>query len=193
MISAERWLPVVGFAGIYEVSDQGRVRSLDRVQTYQRIDQYSGRVLTIRRRHKGRILRPGAQGKTGHLTVMLGVEEGSRQVHALVLEAFVGPCPDGYECCHRDDRAQNNHLSNLRWGTRSDNLHDAVRNGKKPIGDRHPGVKLKAADIPVIRARCKAGARPCDLGREYGVSEATIRQARDGQKAWKHITTETAP
>lgn len=179
----ERWLPVVGHEGAYEVSDLGRVRSLDRVERYERIDQYSGRIITVCRQHKGRLLRPGPND-SGHLTVVLG-RGNTRQVHALVLEAFVGPCPDGHECCHGDDVPFHNALDNLRWGTRSDNLHDAVRNGGKLIGDLAPRSKLRARDIPTIRA---ATGRGCiaKLARDLGVNEATIRQVRYG-KSWKHV------
>lgn len=180
-MEAEKWRAVVGFAGEYEVSDHGRVRSLDRVSTYRRVDQYSGRLLTIHRRRNGCMLRPGPK-VSGHLTVALG-RGGSRQVHALVLEAFVGPRPHRHEARHLDDDPRNNHLANLRWGTRSENLHDAVRNGKKPVGERHHGAKLKDADIPTIRSFF--GALPyAEIARRYGVTEATIRQIKDG-RSWK--------
>lgn len=51
------------------------------------------------------------------------------KVHRLVMEAFVGPCPEGLEVLHWDDNPANNHLSNLRYGTRSENVKDRVRNG----------------------------------------------------------------
>ena len=181
--ATETWRPVVGFEGFYEVSDHGRVRGVDRVETYSRIDQYSGRVISVHRHHRGRLLRPG-RSVSGHLTVVLG-RGNTRQVHALVLEAFAGPCPPGQECCHTDDCPGNNKLNNLRWGTRSDNLHDAVRNGKKPVGERHYLAKLRASDIPAIRARCAEGrGNVAALARQHGVNEATIRQVRDG-RAWR--------
>jgi len=182
--STETWRPVVGFEGLYEVSDHGRVRSVDRVGAYSRIDQYSGRVISVHRHHRGRLLRPG-RASTGYLTVVLG-RGNTKQVHALVLEAFVGPCPPRHECCHTDDCGSNNMLGNLRWGTRSDNLHDAVRNGRKPVGEQNYNAKLKTSDIPTIRIRCAEGRGSiARLAREYGVNEATIRQARDG-RAWRH-------
>jgi hypothetical protein len=181
--ATETWRPVVGFEGLYEVSDHGRVRGVDRVETYSRIDQYSGRVIVVHRHHRGLLLRPG-RASTGYLTVMLG-RGNTKQVHALVLAAFVGPCPPRHECCHADDGRENNNLNNLRWGTRSDNLHDAVRNGRKPVGERHHHAKLRASDIPAIRARCAEGrGSVVALARQHGVSEATIRQVRDG-RAWR--------
>lgn len=125
----ERWLPVVGFEAMYEVSDLGRVRSLDRVLPYERADQYSGRVLSVQRKRKGQLLRPGRK-PSGHVSVALG-RGRSMDVHVLVLTAFVGQCPEGQEALHENDIPGDNRLANLRWGTRSENIHDAIRNGRR--------------------------------------------------------------
>ncbi len=178
---SEMWKPVVGREGEYEVSDQGRVRSLSRMKTYERRDQYSGRTLTVTRAQKGRMLRPGATS-TGHLTVSLGRGQ-SVLVHRLVLEAFVGPCPPKpFEALHADDVPSNNRLTNLSWGTRSRNIHDAIRNGGRGVGERSWQAKLTNKSVADIRAS-RAGAAA--LGRRYGVSESTIRQVRNG-RAWRH-------
>lgn len=121
----EEWRGVPGFPG-YEVSDLGRVRSLDRAVTYNRVDQYSGRTLTITKKVRGRILAPGTVA-SGHQFVVLGRKHG-RFIHTLVLLAFVGPAPPRHECCHWDDDARNNALTNLRWGTRKENVADYLRN-----------------------------------------------------------------
>lgn len=120
-MSAERWLPVPGFDKQYEVSDRGRVRSLARLV----IDKYG-------RRHpvEPRLLAQHPDGQ-GRLKVRLcdGPRSPTRKVHLLVLEAFVGPRPDGMVACHADDDYLNNHLLNLRWDTLSANAYDSVRNG----------------------------------------------------------------
>lgn len=58
-----------------------------------------------------------------------GVKPRHHQIHRLVLRAFVGPCPEGMEVLHADDDPMNNNLGNLRYGTRSENQYDRVRNG----------------------------------------------------------------
>ena len=120
---SERWLPVVGYEGLYEVSDQGSVRSLDRV-----IRRKDGRGEYLKR---GRVL-SATPNTSGHLQVILCGHGHQRmyQVHRTVLAAFAGPCPDGMQGLHYDDDPSNNRLENLRWGTPGDNLRDAVRNGK---------------------------------------------------------------
>lgn len=112
MQGMEAWKPVPHAPDRYEVSDQGRIRSL------------IGKA--------PRILKPGIHPRTGHRMVVLAVERGKTRalwVHRLVLEAFVGPAPEGHEACHGDGDPSNNHLANLRWDTRSANRRDSVQHG----------------------------------------------------------------
>lgn len=120
--TAEIWKPVVGWEDRYEVSDHGRVRSVDRV-----LELPSGQT----RRYKGRVLNPGAH-PAGHQIVGLYRDGKGKHVyvHTLVLEAFAGPRPGGCEALHWDDDPTNNNISNIRWGSRSDNLADMLRNGR---------------------------------------------------------------
>lgn len=119
-MTEERWLPVVGYEGLYEVSDRGQVKSLER----------SVRCREGIRLVRERILKPNTQ-RTGYRTVLLSVEgrKKTRSIHQLVLEAFVGPRPARMVACHNDGVPDNNHLANLRWDTQSNNLFDAVRHG----------------------------------------------------------------
>lgn len=116
----EKWRSVIRYERIYEVSDLGNVRSLDRVMTYP-----SGRTC----RWQGKMLIPGKTGD--RFTVALCNEQGIRShyVHELVLTAFVGPCPEGMEGCHNNGNGLFNSLTNLRWDTRSENTFDRVRHG----------------------------------------------------------------
>lgn len=120
----ERWLPVPGYEGVYEVSDQGRVRSLDRADSRGR--SRTGRVLSLR-------IQP-----SGHRTVSLCTNAKRRifHVHHLVLMAFVGPRPTGMEGCHWNDDPTDNRVENLRWDTRSGNQLDSVRNGTHHMARR---------------------------------------------------------
>jgi hypothetical protein len=127
----EEWRAVVGFEGSYEVSNLGRVRSLDRMLPWKRTLR-TGTVVDCLRRHAGKIMVPQAK-EAGHMWVQLG--RGVQvYVHHLVLEAFVGPAPtDAHVGLHWDDKPSNNNLGNLRWGTRADNAADFVRNYGHPM------------------------------------------------------------
>ena len=123
----ENWKPVAGFNGSYEVSDQGRVRSWRK--------RGGGRLAAPR------LLRPG-RCKSGHMTVMLG-RGNTRYVHHLVLEAFVGPRPEGLDGLHGPGGPGDNSLANLCWGTPEKNLgEDRVRDGTDNRGEKHPLHKL---------------------------------------------------
>ena len=121
-MATERWLPVVGYEGYYEVSNIGRVRSLDRA--YQ---TKTGKAAIWR----GRILKHGLHD-AGYPYVNLSVGNKQRvlKIHNLVLEAFVGPRPDGMVACHENDIPDDNRVENLRWDTHSSNGLDATRNGR---------------------------------------------------------------
>ncbi len=116
MQSIEEWRPVSGYEGAYEVSDQGRVRSVDRVDS-------AGRRL------RGRLL--SAHPKPFYLSVTLSAAGVHRYfyVHRLVAYAFL-PIPEGAkEVCHGDGNRSNNSLDNLRWDSHSSNQLDMVTHG----------------------------------------------------------------
>lgn len=122
----EEWRPVPGLEGIYEVSNCGRVKSLSRRDSRGHL-------------RKEKVLKLDSQD-SGHLVVGLYRPGSTRQktypIHRLVLEAFVGSCPEGMEGCHNDGNPTNNHVGNLRWDTRKENQKDKVRHGNHPMKNR---------------------------------------------------------
>lgn len=108
--AVERWLPVVGFEDRYQVSDLGRVYSL-----------ITGQLLSLRTTDRDGRPRVSLTG---------GAKVRTRPVHRLVLEAFVGPCPDGMEGCHSNGDTSDNRLVNLRWDTKSANMQDCLAHGR---------------------------------------------------------------
>jgi hypothetical protein len=106
----EEWRPVVGYEGRYEVSSLGRVKS------------------TLLR--EPRILRPGID-RYGYQLLALHKDgkQTTRKVHVLVARAFHGSRPAGLDVMHLDGDSLNNAVANLAYGSRSQNLLDAVRHG----------------------------------------------------------------
>lgn len=156
----EAWKPVPGYEGIYEVSDHGRVRSVDHV----------GRYRNGTRLNRGRVLRPDAK-KYGHQYVNLSRDRRKVKayVHRLVLTAFIGPAPVGTEGCHNDGDASNNRLDNLRWDTHSENNRDQVKHGTHPWASKKVcplGHELVAPNlIRSVAAKGYRGCLACSRGR----------------------------
>lgn len=146
----EEWRDIPGYESKYQVSDHGRVRSLDQIITTR-----SG----VRKRHKGRTLRPGPNRK-GHLSVIIIGKP--KQVHRLVLETFVGPAPANHECCHNDGNPANNHLTNLRWDTQSENSRDRIRHGTHNHASKTHCPRGHALASPnLVLHKLKLGHRDC--------------------------------
>lgn len=115
----ERWLPVVGWEGWYEVSDHGRV----------------WRVAPRPRGGRAEQLLAGSTNRKGYWEISLRRHGQQRKafIHQLVLWAFVGPKPEGQECNHKDGNKANNRLGNLEWVTPKGNTDHAVKAGLRPV------------------------------------------------------------
>ena len=125
----------------------------------------------------------------GHLSVMLWSNGTPRRhfIHRLVLVVFVGPCPEGSECCHWDGNPGNNRLTNLRWDTPQANAADAARHGRIVRGEAHPSAKVTAATVRNIRGEYAAGGSTfAKLARKHGVTRRAIVQIVRRQ-TWKHV------
>lgn len=175
----EIWKPVVGFEGLYEVSNLGRVRGLDRHIT--RMGRW-GRVQSYL--HRGRVIRPGPH-HGGYLLIHLyrGSEVKSTTAHAIVAEAFIGPRPPGMEVCHNDGDKKNCAESNLRYDTPSGNNQDKEYHGTARRGEDHTRAKLTERDVKEIRA---SSALQQDLADRYGVTFSNISAIRL-RKSWRHV------
>jgi len=175
--STEVWRPVVGYEGLYEVSNLGRVRSLDvRVNC-------ANNATRVKR---GKVIYQH-EDDDGRMSVHLCKLNRSKtvRVHRLVLEAFVGSCPDGLQCCHWDGNASNNRVENLRWGTQKENEKDKDRHKKRPLGEKDVHAKLKnwqAAEI--LNGIGKTTV--VSLARKFGISGSTVCGIQTGQ-IWKHL------
>ena len=159
----------------YEVAENGDVFSLARV--VQRTD---GKPYTV----IARKLIPVWNGAHFQVALSNNGERHRRYVHHLVLEAFVGPRPEGMKGLHRDDDPHNNNVSNLYWGTMRDNALDRVRNGNDPGARKthckrnHPldGPNLAPwGDNPRHR-HCLACNRANSYARYMGTKDEDYRQ-----------------
>ena len=139
---------VVGYEGLYTVSESGEVRSV----------------------RTGRVLAEGAW--KGYKTVALSKEGRARRVwvHTLVAYAFLGPRPDGMQIRHRDGVRLNNHYSNLIYGTWLDNVMDNYRNG---LYRTPPLTRRKRV---AIRRLLREGLRQVEVARRLGVGAHLVHR-----------------
>lgn len=168
-MSDEQWRPVVGcsaYAG-YEVSSLGRLRSY--------------------RKHKGSnrpVLRKLTPDKEGYLQAGFIVDGKMvmRKIHHLVLEAFVGLRGEGQVTRHLDGDPGNNQLSNLVWGSQSENMQDQIHHGTATRGVKNSQSKLSEEQVREIRSRLTEGESGSSLAKEFGLSDATICRIRYGHR-----------
>ena len=134
----EHWRPVVGWEGFYEVSDCGRVRSVERVVSFSdgRTRVFSGRVRATYADEFGyrkvTLKRPGASERL--------------HVHVMVAAAWIGRRPKGAHVCHSDGDHLNNQWENLRYDTPKGNVADTKR-----MGRLNPPTRLTEAEVQAIR------------------------------------------
>ena len=124
----------------------------------------------------------------GYPFVQLHQDGHSRQVciHVLVLTVFVGNRPDSMCCRHLDGNPENSHVSNLVWGTQSENYNDSVQHETSCRGDRHGMTKLTKDDVLEIRRRAANGERHSDIAKDFPVSSSNISPIVQ-RLTWKHV------
>lgn len=106
-------------------------------------------------------------------------------VHRLVLFAFVGPQPEGMECCHYDGNTTNNRLSNLRWDTPVSNQEDKRRHGRMALGEQSNFAKLTESQVRSIKHRIADGEKLCSIASDYFVTPEAIGAIKSGKNwAW---------
>lgn len=152
----ESWKPVVGFKRHYEVSNLGRVRRIG-----------------------GKVLKSDAP-TARYCLVQLCVlgKRTTRNVHVLVLRAFVGPRPGrNFEANHKDGNKRNPVLSNLEWSTKKANMRHAVCLGLVKTGFASPRAVVTGRMVREIRFAIQDGLSQRAIGRLLGISQKTV---------WRH-------
>lgn len=106
-------------------------------------------------------------------------------VHKIILETFIGPCPAGMECCHRNGNRACNTIRNLRWDTRSANRNERVFD-RVLVGVDRPNSKLVDADVIRIRAMVAGGTSVRSVAKKFGIAPSTATRIIRRER-WKHV------
>jgi hypothetical protein len=181
----EVWRSIEGFERLYEVSNQGRVRSLDHL--VHQVNRW-GPMVSL---YRGRVL-SSSVANNGYLQVTLskGNIPHQKHVHTLVARAFLGRQPEGCFVCHNDGNKLNCRDGNLYYGTPKQNADDAGRHGTRACGERQGAAKLTDAAVAEIRAR--APHEPYRvLAEKFGVTRTAIGMVARA-KSWRHLLSEGA-
>ena len=175
----EQWRPIPGHEGFYSVSDLGRVRSEDRII----IEANTGN----RQPHEGVILKPwinNGGAERGYTCVRLcrnNIKYHIR-IHQAMMWAFIGPQKKGIDVMHLDGNSRNNVLTNLKYGTRQQNLRDAVA-----LGTMRRPLKLDAENVLEI---CKMGREKVSskfVAEKFNLARSTVTEIWRGD-IWDHVT-----
>lgn len=176
----EIWKDVPGYEGQYQVSDQGRVRSLARTVVVPRTKwgrqgtrKINEAVMSLQTDQRNRVF------------VALRRDGSAKRftVASLVAAAFIAPRPEGLLVLHGDGDSTNNCVNNLRYGDHVDNMADARQHGTLTQGEKQWLSKLTADEVKFIRITNLSGNY---LASQYGVTPACISAIRQ-RKNWKHV------
>lgn len=211
----EVWKDIIGHKGSYQVSNLGRIKSLNYKSIIninvvkaiiQDINQGISNDQIIRKYcvsksyinklrndpnnylNKEQILRPG-KDKNGYLQLLLCRDSVQKmyKIHRLILEAFVSLRPLGMECRHLNGDRLNNNLYNLVWGTTQENMQDKIKHKVQPVGSDHGMSKLKDKDVLKIRKLLnKKKLTQKEIGELFNVSQVTISCISTNKK-WKDV------
>ena len=183
MANKEVWRGVKGYEGLYEVSNMGNIKSLDKIHSRNVVGLESYLV-------KGKMLKPRPT-KQGYLLVAL-FKDGKRDdvaVHRVVGDAFVqGKTDINKTINHKNGIKWDNRAENLEWCSQMANNRHAKENGYLVAlkGEDNPCSKLRDRDVRRIKMAMRCGMSQRSLAYIYKVGKSTIGQISTGRN-WKHI------
>lgn len=161
----EVWMPVLGYEGLYEVSNLGQVKNAT----------------------TGLILSQATHNGYKHVSLARSGQSATKYIQRLVLLAFCGePHTADADACHNDGDKTNNRLTNLRWGTRAENCADKKRHDTQQFGTKTRTAKLDEATVLKMRRSVRSGKSTYSIAKEMSLSTHTVWCAVVG-KTWKHV------
>lgn len=183
---SEEWRNIHGFEGLYQVSNFGRVKSLEFKQTIK--NRWGTLTTRVIKEKMLKDWRPAHQRKYAHVILYKNGKGKTAGIHTLVAAAFLGPRPVSMVICHNDGNKANNNVDNLRYGTVKENSEDDIKHGVNFFknGENHPTSKLSNKDVIEIRSRFACGENQTKIANDYGIVQQTV-SGICREKVWKHV------
>lgn len=166
----EVWRDIPNYEGFYQVSNFGRIKSVKRV-----IIRRNGTKNTCQEK----VLKLNTNKGYYYISLFKNGVSKTFGVHQLVLRAFVGVQDKGIEVRHLDNNPFNNRLENLAYGTKSDNMQDAIKCGS--LSRSHTSL----TDEQVISILSDT-RKECEIARAYGIHPGTVNAIKQ-RKSFKHL------
>lgn len=178
IIIEEIWKPVINYKGFYEISNFGRVRSVDRefIKRNGTKVNYKGRLIKVETTYQGykrvRLSKRGIDQKYN--------------VHRLVAEAFIGPYPDGKVINHIDENRANNYFENLEYVTQKENINYGNRTQKmiESQSVKIKGTNLKTGEVIYFSSMSEAKRKSNGYFHDGHISQ-TIKGKHKHHKGYK--------
>lgn len=181
-LSNEIWKDVEEFENNYQISNFGRLRSIAR-KINSSVQPCGFRI------NNPRIIVPQDNGKGyQQYYVKFNNIRVIQYSHRLVAKYFLDNPDDKLEVNHIDGNKSNNHVSNLEWNTKSENMQHAVLNNLCKIGEESRSAKLSEKTVLAIRRlfRINPNFNKSKIAKKLNVSDATIHKIINNQR-WKHL------
>ena len=147
---------------------------------------YDGSILSYKGKEP-RALTPCVNSRGYHHVVLwTGGKRTDCVIHRLVAQAFLpNPC-NRLEVNHVDADKTHNHVSNLAWVTRKENVAHAHEHDLCPVGSKHYNAKLTESQVAHIKTLLEDGVSQRNISWTFGVAKGTIYYIAAG-KTWKHV------
>lgn len=175
----EAWRPVVGYEGLYEVSNLGRIKTCPKL-----IPNLLTGGDSLRR---PKIMKT-ARDKSGHHHLSFTKDGVKKNVflHHAVARAFLGPCPDGKLTLHQKDDRDNNRAASLYYGSSLHNGRDMVINGGSSRCEDHHAATLTEEGVRQI-LNLRGKITQAEIARRFGTTVSAVSHIHHGW-SWTHVT-----